>query len=68
MENMEKSPQKRRNLSLLWQFLKGAKRYFLQNFIDSGDIVSPGNTPVAPQVMAEMVKTAQYLVGSASAR
>ncbi|MBO5734864.1 MAG: anaerobic ribonucleoside-triphosphate reductase activating protein [Clostridia bacterium] len=48
--------------------IKGAKRYFLQNFIDSGDIVSPGNTPVTPQVMAEMVKTAQDLVGSASAR
>jgi pyruvate formate lyase activating enzyme len=48
--------------------IKGAKRYFLQNFIDSGDIVSPGNSPVAPQVMAEMVKTAQDLVGSASAR
>jgi pyruvate formate lyase activating enzyme len=48
--------------------IKGAKRYFLQNFIDSGDIVSPGNTPVTPQVIAEMVKTAQDLVGSASAR
>lgn len=48
--------------------IKGAKRYFLQNFIDSGDIVSPGNSPVTPQVMAEMVKTAQDLVGSASAR
>ena len=48
--------------------IKGAKRYFLQNFIDCGDIVSPGNTPVTPQVMAEMVKTAQDLVGSASAR
>ena len=48
--------------------IKGAKRYFLQNFIDSGDIVSPGNSPVTPQVMAEMVKTAQDLVGSASGR
>ena len=48
--------------------IKGAKRYFLQNFIDSGDIVSPGNSPVTPQVMTEMVKTAQDLVGSASAR
>jgi pyruvate formate lyase activating enzyme len=48
--------------------IKGAKRYFLQNFIDSGDIVSPGNSPVTPQVMAEMVKTAQDIVGSASAR
>lgn len=48
--------------------IKGAKRYFLQNFIDSGDIVSPGNSPVTSQVMAEMVKTAQDLVGSASAR
>ena len=48
--------------------IKGAKRYFLQNFIDSGDIVSPGNSPVTPQVMAEMVKTAQDIVGSTSAR
>ena len=29
MANNENSPQKRENLSLLWQFLRGSKRYFL---------------------------------------
>ena len=29
MENNENMPQKRENLSLLWQFLRGSKRYFL---------------------------------------
>ena len=28
MAKTEKSPQKRENISLLWQFLNGAKRYF----------------------------------------
>ena len=36
MAQTEKSPQKRENLSLLWQFLKGAKRYFLVTVLAAG--------------------------------
>ena len=48
--------------------IRGAKRYFLQNFKDSGDIVSGGNTAVTPQIMEEMVKAAQDVVCRVMAR
>ena len=48
--------------------IRGAKRYFLQNFKDSGDIVSGGNTAVTPQIMEEMVKAAQDIVCRVMAR
>jgi pyruvate formate lyase activating enzyme len=41
------------------QWIQGAKRYFLQNFKDSGDLVGDGNTPVSPEILAEMRLKAQ---------
>lgn len=40
-------------------WIQGAKRYFLQNFKDSGDLVGTGNTPVSPEILAEMRSKAQ---------
>ena len=40
-------------------WIQGAKRYFLQNFKDSGDLVGDGNTPVSPEILAEMRLQAQ---------
>ena len=48
--------------------IKGAKKYFLQNFKDSGDIVSGGNSPVTPQNIGEMAKAAQDIVVSVMIR
>ena len=48
--------------------IKGAKKYFLQNFKDSGDIVSGGNSPVTPQNIEEMAKAAQDIVVSVMIR
>jgi pyruvate formate lyase activating enzyme len=41
------------------RWIQGAKRYFLQNFKDSGDLVGTGNTPVSPEILAEMRSKAQ---------
>ena len=40
------------------RFIKGAKRYFLQNFEDSGDLVQTGLSAVAPETLEAMQKAA----------
>ena len=40
------------------RFIGGAKRYFLQNFEDSGDLICPGLSAVSPETLAEMQKAA----------
>ena len=46
------SPQKQENLSLLWQFLKGAKRYFLVT------ILAPGMTALADMLQPQIIRAA----------
>lgn len=40
------------------QFIRGAKRYFLQNFEDSGDLIQTGLSAVAPETLEAMQKAA----------
>ena len=47
--------------AIAWQ-IRGAKRYFLQNFKDSGDLVGVGNSPVPAEMLSEMQKAAQDIV------
>ncbi len=42
--------------------IKGAERYFLQNFVDSGDILTPNLSPVDPSTLEEMTAKAQNIV------
>ena len=46
------SPQKQENLSLLWQFLKGAKRYFLVT------ILAAGMTALADMLQPQIIRAA----------
>ena len=46
------SPQKQENLSLLWQFLKGAKRYFLVT------ILAAGVTALADMLQPQIIRAA----------
>jgi pyruvate formate lyase activating enzyme len=39
-------------------WLKGAHKYFLQNFVDSGDLISDGLEPVSVDLLKEMQKKA----------
>jgi pyruvate formate lyase activating enzyme len=47
------------DISSVCDWIKGAKRYFLQNFKDSGDILSSGLSPVSEQVMEHMLALAK---------
>ena len=44
------------------EWIKGAKRYFLQNFVDSGNLIDGSVTGVGKQTMLEMQKAAADFV------
>ena len=50
------------------EWIKGAKKYFLQNFVDSGDLVSEGNEPVTSVILNEMTAKAKQKGVPAKAR
>ena len=50
------------------QMIKGAKKYFLQNFVDSGDIISGGIHPLSENEMENLLKIAQKYVPEAKIR
>ena len=52
MEHTKKSPQKKETLSLLWQFLKGAKRYFLVT------VLAAGVTALADMLQPQIIRAA----------
>ena len=52
MASNEKSPQKWETLSLLWQFLKGAKRYFLVT------VLAAGVTALADMLQPQIIRAA----------
>ena len=52
MATNKASPQKQKNLSLLWQFLKGAKRYFLVT------ILAAGVTALADMLQPQIIRAA----------
>ena len=43
-------------------WIKGAKRYFLQNFVDSGNLIDSSVTGVDKQTMLDMQKAAAEFV------
>ncbi len=50
------------------ELIKGAKRYFLQAFVDSGDILGEGVGPYSETEMKEMLETVKKYVPSAELR
>ena len=52
MAKNENSPQKRENLSLLWQFLKGAKRYFFVT------VMAAAVTALADMLQPQIIRAA----------
>ncbi len=48
--------------------IKGAKKYFLQNFVDSGDLIGEGMTAHDTGTLAEMLKAAQKYIPEAQLR
>ena len=43
-------------------WIKGAHKYFLQNFVDSGDLIEAGLSPVSVDMLKEMKKKATEFV------
>lgn len=43
-------------------WIKGAKRYFLQGFVDSGNLIGSGMSAIKPQEMVEICTKAQEIV------
>lgn len=50
------------------ELILGAKRYFLQGFVDSGDILGKGCGPYEKEEMEEMLKTVKKYVPTAELR
>lgn len=50
------------------QHIVGAKKYFLQNYVDSGHILGKNLSPIDEKTLAEMEKTAQKYVKTAQIR
>ena len=50
------------------ELIGGAKRYFLQGFVDSGDILGEGCGPYEKEEMEEMLKTVKKYVPTAELR
>ncbi len=47
------------DIEIISKWISGAKRYFIQNFVDSGNILGNNMTPVNPQTLDEMALYAQ---------
>ena len=50
------------------EWIKGAPRYFLQNFVDSGDLIGEGLSPVESDVLCNMQQIASRFVGNTEIR
>ena len=49
-------------------WIKGTHKYFLQNFVDSGDLIKPDLQPVSADLLKEMQKKAQEFIPSVEIR
>ncbi len=56
------------DIEALAKRIKGAKRYFLQNFVDSGDLIGDGLSAHQPEVLKEMLSIAKKYVPNAELR
>lgn len=56
------------DIAKISDMIKGADKYFIQNFVDSGDILESGLHPVAQSEMEKMAKIAQNIVSNTKIR
>ncbi len=56
------------SIEALARHIMGAKKYFLQCFTDSGDLIQNGLTPYSPQEMQELLTIAQRYIPQAKLR
>ena len=56
------------DMEKIGEWIKGAKRYFLQGFVDSGDLIGQGMEAFSKEEMAACLKTVQPFVPCAALR
>ena len=49
-------------------WIKGAKHYYLQNFVDSGNLIGKNIAPLDKETLNQMLKAAQEFIPSAQIR
>ncbi|MBO5200724.1 MAG: anaerobic ribonucleoside-triphosphate reductase activating protein [Clostridia bacterium] len=56
------------DIEALCQRIKGAKRYFIQNFVDSGNLIGEGLSAPDPEIMQQMLEIAKKYIPDTSLR
>lgn len=56
------------DITAIARWISGAERYFLQSFVDSGDVLTAGLHPHTPDVLHAMLDAAQQFCPSAALR
>ncbi len=56
------------DIEKIGDWIRGAKNYFLQNFVDSGDLISDGLSPVSPDTLRAMCAKIQDFVMNSGVR
>lgn len=56
------------DIEALCQRIKGAKRYFIQNFVDSGNLIGEGLSALDPEIMQQMLEIAKKYIPDTSLR
>ena len=56
------------NFELIGQWLQGTEKYFLQNFLDSGDLIGKKTRGCSGEEMKEFLATVQKYIPSAKLR
>ena len=56
------------DIAALCQWIKGAKKYYLQRFTDSGDLISQGLSSLSDEEMEELLEVAKQYIPSAELR
>lgn len=57
-----------KDIEALCQRIKGAKRYFIQNFVDSGNLIGEGLSAPDPEIMQQMLEIAKQYIPDTSLR
>ena len=56
------------DITAICEWIKGARRYFLQNFVDSGNLIGKNMQGASPEDMKKMCEAAQKIIPNTSLR
>ena len=59
---------KREDFAAIGRWIKGAKKYYLQSFVDSGDLICPGMKGYTKEIMEQALEIVQRNIPNAKLR